>query len=378
MLDRNADELSSSRRPSRLSWVPPTDDEEVKEQVLEIRREITRLQALERGISKSRKSFTLTDDGNHQSGRASLTAGSEKSSPEVQEHVAKLKRRVDRLKGWEEYLKSSESFKLTEDEEITTAIRGSNRKKAIAAVIGFSLLLIITAVIASTVKMMQRRGIRFANSYSSVSGNASATVISMDEVAKHNTSADCWLALHGGVYDLTSYANRHPGGPTWITNIAGTDGSDSFDSFHALSLLRTATKYQVGVLDSSAGSGTSLPANGSFVGISVDSNQSSAGAGPSYSNHSNASTTLPANASTCEQGCVTYAELTLHNSTDDLWVAYYGTVYDLTKYQFQHPGGQNTILGNAGADGTSAFQRVHNQNVLSAVQNSWYRKVSKA
>ena len=72
----------------------------------------------------------------------------------------------------------------------------------------------------------------------------------------------------------------------------------------------------------------------------------------------------------CGNGCVTLAELALHNSAKDLWVSFYGTVYDLTSYQYQHPGGQNNILGSAGGDGTSAFQRVHNQNVLSIVQSN--------
>ena len=121
-------QTSSQRKSVRLSLVPATDDEAAKEQVHEIRREIARLQALERGISKSSKSFTLSDqEGNHNSGRTSFTTASETSSPELQEHVAKLKRRVERLKGWEEYLKSSGSFKLAEDEELETTRRRSNR-----------------------------------------------------------------------------------------------------------------------------------------------------------------------------------------------------------------------------------------------------------
>ena len=355
-----AQQSSSQSRTSRFSWVPPTDDDAAMEQVLEIRREIDRLQALERGISKSRKSFTLSDDGNHNSGRTSLTAGSDASSPELQEHIAKLKRRVERLKGWEEYIKSSGSFRLPEDEEIQMARKESSLKKGIAAVIGLLILLAVIAIVASTIKMMRKRGITFSNSYSAANGNVSSSVITMKEVALHNTSSNCWLVLHGGVYDLTDYANRHPGGPTWITSLAGTDGSASFDSFHPLSLLRTAAKYQVGVL---GGGATSAPGTGASVGStnSIISNQSSTGSANSGAASSNSS---------CGQGCVTYAELALHNTASDLWVAYYGTVYDLTSYQYQHPGGQSNILGNAGADGTSAFQRVHNQNVLSIVQGN--------
>ena len=41
----------------------------------------------------------------------------------------------------------------------------------------------------------------------------------MEEVAKHNTRGDCWIVVEGVIYDATSYAESHPGGPKWINEV---------------------------------------------------------------------------------------------------------------------------------------------------------------
>lgn len=33
------------------------------------------------------------------------------------------------------------------------------------------------------------------------------------EIAKHNSLNDCWVMYNGSYYNVTSYANNHPGGP---------------------------------------------------------------------------------------------------------------------------------------------------------------------
>ena len=41
---------------------------------------------------------------------------------------------------------------------------------------------------------------------------------------------------------------------------------------------------------------------------------------------------------------VTLEELAAHNTEDDLWVAIEGLVYDVTEWQFDHPGGADILL----------------------------------
>jgi len=62
--------------------------------------------------------------------------------------------------------------------------------------------------------------------------------ISMIEVAKHCTAKDCWVVLHGKVYDLTKFAPQHVGGMKAITNLAGKDGTAPFAAAHGENVLK--------------------------------------------------------------------------------------------------------------------------------------------
>lgn len=37
-------------------------------------------------------------------------------------------------------------------------------------------------------------------------------VVSAEELQKHSTSGDCWIAVHSRVYDVTDFLEEHPGG----------------------------------------------------------------------------------------------------------------------------------------------------------------------
>ena len=51
------------------------------------------------------------------------------------------------------------------------------------------------------------------------------------EQLRQNGSADAlWVAIHGTVYDLTAFADRHPGGAEILYEVAGADASEMFES----------------------------------------------------------------------------------------------------------------------------------------------------
>lgn len=52
------------------------------------------------------------------------------------------------------------------------------------------------------------------------------------EIATHNSSSSCWVAVNGKVYDLTNWINQHPGGADNILGICGTDGTAAFEAQH--------------------------------------------------------------------------------------------------------------------------------------------------
>ncbi|EER05338.1 Cytochrome b5, putative [Perkinsus marinus ATCC 50983] len=75
-------------------------------------------------------------------------------------------------------------------------------------------------------------------------------IITAAEVAEHTEKTDCWVILHGGVYDVTSFLAEHPGGPTVILSNAGKDLTDHFEEIgHSDFARRIAAEHRIGILE---------------------------------------------------------------------------------------------------------------------------------
>jgi len=76
-------------------------------------------------------------------------------------------------------------------------------------------------------------------------------IIPMSEVAQHNSKKDCWVVIHGKVYDMTQFAPEHPGGSHIIYSFKGKDGSRIFDTIHTVDIFDKYTDVApcVGTLD---------------------------------------------------------------------------------------------------------------------------------
>jgi succinate dehydrogenase/fumarate reductase flavoprotein subunit len=55
---------------------------------------------------------------------------------------------------------------------------------------------------------------------------------SLDEIAKHNTKEDCWVAVNGMALNVTDFLENHPGGPKAILLYAGKDATEEFNMLH--------------------------------------------------------------------------------------------------------------------------------------------------
>lgn len=62
-------------------------------------------------------------------------------------------------------------------------------------------------------------------------------MVTPDEVAKHNTTNDCWCVIENKVYNLTDFIIMHPGGPEIIKGNAGMDVTNIFKPLHASDIL---------------------------------------------------------------------------------------------------------------------------------------------
>ncbi|KAF9889472.1 hypothetical protein FE257_007375 [Aspergillus nanangensis] len=62
-------------------------------------------------------------------------------------------------------------------------------------------------------------------------------MFSLSDIQSHQGEDDCWIAIHGNVYNVTSFLNHHPGGKAIILRHAGTDATRAFSDVHPAELL---------------------------------------------------------------------------------------------------------------------------------------------
>jgi cytochrome b involved in lipid metabolism len=57
-------------------------------------------------------------------------------------------------------------------------------------------------------------------------------------------------------------------------------------------------------------------------------------------------------------------EVAHHSTSSSCWVIIHGTVFDVTAFIEDHPGGRSVILRTGGKDATEAFDAVHSMDLL--------------
>lgn len=81
--------------------------------------------------------------------------------------------------------------------------------------------------------------------------NKDSRKIPIEEVAKHRTADDFWVAVDGSVYDLTDFVDKHPGG-SLILSGGGTDATVLYNCYHFQNKKKSdavLAKYKIGEFD---------------------------------------------------------------------------------------------------------------------------------
>merc|ERR1712084_208214 len=78
--------------------------------------------------------------------------------------------------------------------------------------------------------------------------------LTMEEVAKHTTKADCWVVVNGEVLNVTNFLSEHPGGELAILTFAGKDATEEFNMIHPPDVIpKYAPDAVIGVLGQGGG-----------------------------------------------------------------------------------------------------------------------------
>ncbi|OAR02648.1 hypothetical protein LLEC1_04433, partial [Akanthomyces lecanii] len=60
----------------------------------------------------------------------------------------------------------------------------------------------------------------------------------------------------------------------------------------------------------------------------------------------------------------TVSDVASHNKADNLYIIVDGDVYDVTKFQDDHPGGKKILQRVGGKDASKQFWKYHNEGIL--------------
>jgi cytochrome b involved in lipid metabolism len=89
-----------------------------------------------------------------------------------------------------------------------------------------------TTNVVTPTNSMQKEAVTATADQASAPTTEAPAALTAAEVAKHTTEGDCWIIVNGGVYNVTEYIPRHPGGKGKIVPLCGKDAASAFEGQH--------------------------------------------------------------------------------------------------------------------------------------------------
>ena len=94
--------------------------------------------------------------------------------------------------------------------------------------------ILITAILIIIVLISNRQPSTSETKTTGITSTPTTTavlsVVTANEVAKHNSASDCWISINKNAYNVTTYLADHPGGSETIIPTCGTDATAAYDA----------------------------------------------------------------------------------------------------------------------------------------------------
>ncbi len=175
-----------------------------------------------------------------------------------------------------------------------------------------------------------------------------------EEICRHDKAGDFWVAFCGGVYDVSEWMYRHPGGAEILIEAWGQDATDFFNSIgHTDEAWLLTQSFKVGRVRE----GAAPPAEAGTPTMTVPEEPKLHGPGEHQSGPKVNPLPEPedAPADPRELPAYDWDEILRHDKHGDYWVVMWGDVYDLSEWIYHHPGGAEVLIESYGRDASGWF-----------------------
>ncbi len=127
--------------------------------------------------------------------------------------------------------------------EVAGGVHGHNRLG------GNSLLecTVFGTMVGDKIEIAERTATGTQTSSAPAPAKAKVGPITPSELQEHSIKDDCYVAIHGNVYDLTDFAEEHPPGAESIWKLCGQEATEVFKSVHSEGMLDDFVQDLVGV-----------------------------------------------------------------------------------------------------------------------------------
>ncbi len=177
-----------------------------------------------------------------------------------------------------------------------------------------------------------------------------------DEIRRHDKAGDFWVAFCGGVYDVSEWMYRHPGGAEILIEAWGQDATDFFNSIgHTDEAWLLTHSFKVGRVKE----GALPPADAGSPTMTVPEGARIHGPGEHQSGPKLNPLPEPEGAPDDPRQLPEYdwEEILRHDQQGDYWVVMWGEVYDVSEWIYHHPGGAEVLIESFGRLASEGFDK---------------------